>query len=105
MSTESAANHRAPAGGGVTDSDVAWYSRPELSGAWTIPACAIHGALLEAHRFLHRGRTLDRPGIGPRAAERCEICRDPGIIEQVESCTCEREPWRCPAHQNLGCGG
>jgi len=85
--------------------EFAWYARSEASGTWTIPACPAHGSTLEVHRFARMGRGLERPGIGTRIAERCELCRKPELMDEIERCTCESEPWRCPAHQNLGCGG
>ena len=91
-----------PAGAGE---EVVWYARSEAPGRWTIPACPAHGAILEQHRFGRLGRALERPGIGTRIAERCEVCGKPELMDEIERCTCESEPWRCPAHQNLGCGG
>lgn len=86
-------------------SEFEWYARPELAGPWILPACAEHGRSLERHRFRRQGPTLDRPGLGIRTAERCDICRDPSLLEEVERCECEHDPARCPVHQNVGCGG
>jgi len=83
----------------------AWYARPELAGPWRISACAEHGRELERHRFACVGAVVDSPGRPARRAESCAVCRQPELLREVERCTCEHDSSRCPAHQNLGCGG
>jgi hypothetical protein len=85
--------------------DVAWYARAEVAGAWRISACAPHGGELRRHRFTHIGAQVDTPGRPARRAEQCEVCRKPELLDEVKRCTCETDTARCPAHQNVGCGG
>lgn len=84
---------------------MAWYARAEVAGQWRIPACERHGEELQRHRFTRVGAQVDTPGQTARRAERCEVCRKPELLEEVERCTCETDTARCPAHQNIGCGG
>jgi hypothetical protein len=83
----------------------AWYARPELAGPWRISACAEHGRMLERHRFEKVGAVVDFPGRTSRPAESCAVCHQPGLLREVERCTCEHDSARCPEHQNVGCGG
>ena len=85
--------------------EVAWYARPEAAGTWRIPACEPHGGELLRHRFARVGREVQSRAAAIRTAESCEICRKPELLEEVERCTCETDTARCPAHQNVGCGG
>lgn len=83
--------------------DLSWYARPELPGPWRMRACPEHGRVLERHRFERAGAA----GRGERAggAEACALCGHPELLREVEICTCEYDSARCPAHQNIGCGG
>ena len=84
---------------------VAWYAREELPGPWRIAACAEHGRDLERHRFAYAGARVDDAGGGSREAGSCTVCRRPETLAEVARCTCEHDTARCPAHQNIGCGG
>ncbi len=81
-----------------------WYARSELAGPWRISACAEHGRELERHRFEPVGVTVTGPA-GPRVARSCAVCGEPGLLDEVERCTCEHDTAHCPVHQNVGCGG
>jgi hypothetical protein len=81
--------------------DLAWYARPELPGPWRIRACREHGRALERHRF----RRLDAAAPARGGAGECALCGHPQLLREVELCTCEHDSARCPAHQNVGCGG
>jgi hypothetical protein len=88
-----------------SQADVAWYARPELPGPWRMRACREHGPALERHRF----ERVDAAGAGAgdpaRDAGECALCGHPEFLREVELCTCEYDSARCPAHQNVGCGG
>lgn len=84
---------------------IAWYARYELASPWRISACPDHGANLGRHHFTKIGARAEFPGGAVRTADFCAICRQPEILSEVERCTCETDSARCPAHQNLGCGG
>lgn len=84
---------------------LAWYVRDELAGAWRIAACPEHGRALERHRFRKVGPEVELPGGRVRRAGSCEPCRRVETLEEVDRCTCENDPARCPVHQNIGCGG
>lgn len=88
-----------------TERKVAWYARTEVAGAWRISACEAHGGELQRNRFTPVGELVDTPGRKARRAERCEVCAKPELLHEVERCTCETDTARCPAHQNVGCGG
>lgn len=80
---------------------VSWYARPELPGPWRMRACPEHGRALERHRF----RRIPGAGGAARGAGECALCGHPELLREVELCTCELDSARCPAHQNVGCGG
>jgi hypothetical protein len=85
----------------VIQDAVSWYARAEIPGPWRIQACREHGVLLERNHF----ERLTSHDPLARGADSCAICRDPALLQEVDRCTCEYDPARCPAHQNIGCGG
>jgi len=87
------------------DRALAWYARPEQPGPWRMRACPEHGRVLERHRFRRLGAAEPAPGDPGRGAGECALCGHPELLREVELCTCEHDSARCPAHQNVGCGG
>lgn len=85
--------------------DTQWYVRQEPAGPWRIAACPEHGAALERHRFQQAGARVELGGGRLREAPACYLCQNPELMDEVERCTCEVDAGRCPAHQNIGCGG
>jgi hypothetical protein len=74
--------------------DTAWYVRPEKAGRWHLSLCGAHGEAVREHRFV--------PCPDPPAAlgdpERCVVCAMPETLREVQRCTCEAAPARCPVH-------
>ena len=70
-----------------------WYRRQEKGPGWVMAACPAHGSELLKLRF--------RPGNASSLppADMCPLCGGSASIEQVQRCTCEKAPSKCPEHR------
>lgn len=91
-----AAADRSLAGDGLA---LQWYARQQESEPWHIAACREHGRELRRYHFRPVGTRLVYVGQPPLEVEFCAVCLNPEILRDVERCTCETAPSRCPLHR------